>query len=132
MAGLDLESISVTLPGDGRYTTVARIVVGGLAARHHLSYENLDDLQLAVEAVLGEPDMAAGREITLELTVHDGAVVAELGPVHAPVLERALALETELGLRVVLGAVVESVELGERDGAPWLRLEKRIPVLPGD
>lgn len=46
------ETISMTLPADPRYATVARIVVGGLAARLNLSYESLDDLQLAVETLL--------------------------------------------------------------------------------
>jgi hypothetical protein len=123
------ERISLTLPDGARFATVARIVVGGLAARHGLSYENLDDLQLAVETVLAShaPD---NGEITLELTVLDDIAIAHIGPVDASKVAEELARDDELGLRVVLSAVVDTVSFDIHDGAQWLCLKKRVHSLP--
>lgn len=118
--------VRLTLP-QGEFVNVARIVVGGLAARNDLSYESLDDLQLAVETILEEPGYGSGNEITLEVMIGSGQVDVLIGPVNDEAL-RAILQETDaIGLRVVLGAVVDSFAFEERTGEPWIRLEKRVP-----
>jgi hypothetical protein len=130
-ANEETERVTLTLPDGVRYSTVGRILVGGLAARHNLSYESLDDLQLAVEAVLarGAP---SGSEITLELLVDQDSVIAEIGPVDRHTLNEDLVPQDELDLSVVLAAVVDGVSLIERDGTPWMRFEKHVVRLPRD
>ena len=85
------ETISLTLPAEPRYATVARIVVGGLAARLNLSYEALDDLQLAVETLLGEEEILSGDHVTLDLDVGEGALDIVIGPIDAEAARTALA-----------------------------------------
>jgi hypothetical protein len=125
-----LDVISLTLPDAARYVTVARILVGGLAARLDLSYEALDDVQLAVETVLGERRLLPGGEITVELAVSDGALVVDIGPVDGDAVRRSLADDDPLGLRIVLSAVVDAILVEQRDSTGWLRLVKRAHALP--
>jgi hypothetical protein len=123
------EVVTLTLPANGRFVHVARILVGGLAARLDLSYEALDDLQLAVESILSKRVYLAGDEVTLALGVREREIEILVGPVDAAALRSDLTESAdELGLRVLLGAVVDGIAFEERDGAPWLRLEKHVPV----
>jgi hypothetical protein len=122
--------ISLTLPGDRRYFRVARLVVGALTTRLELSYEQMDDLQLAVETALRE-HAPAGSTVTLEIAVDPERLELAVGPVSVgPVSgsrpEPAGEGEDELTPRRLLGALVERVEIVERDGAPWIRLEEPI------
>ena len=124
------EEVSLTLPNDPRFVHVARLVVGGLAARKDLSYESLDDLQLAVESILGERSYLVGAETTLELVIAPRQVDVVIGPVDAAALAADLSERDGFGLRLVLNAVVDAFGFEDRDDRSWLRLEKRVAV-PG-
>ena len=125
------DAIRVTVPHAKPYHGVVRLVVGGLAARVDLSYEHLEDLQLALDSLLGNDAYAAGRDVTVEVSVAPDAVEMRVGPLAGaelrPDLERAGDEQGVLGLRRLLATVVSAVELEQRDGAEWVRLEKRIP-----
>jgi len=125
----ETEVISLTLPHDQRFVSVARIVVGGLAARLDLPFESLDDLQLAVEAVLSEERYIAADEVTVEVAVQGRLVRLFIAPLQTDALEADLERDDEsLGLRVLLAAVVDSVGFeGRPDGERWLCLEKQVP-----
>jgi hypothetical protein len=45
------DEIRLVLPAEEDFRPVAHLVVGGLGARHDLTFEDLDDLQVAVEAL---------------------------------------------------------------------------------
>jgi anti-sigma regulatory factor (Ser/Thr protein kinase) len=127
--------IALTVPSDPRYGVVARVVVGGLAARLDLSYEALDDLQLAVESVLAAERLPAADELTIEVAVDAGRLELAVGPVPPDAAERELATSADaergaIGLATILRAVVDGVEVVDRDGGRWLVLVKRVPVSP--
>jgi hypothetical protein len=124
------ETISLTLPADPRYATVARIVVGGLAARLNLSYEALDDLQLAVETLLGEEQILGGDQVTMDLDVEEGTLGIVIGPIDTEVARSALDSGGPLSLRVVLAAVVDETVVDET--TQTLRLRKAVPMLQRD
>jgi anti-sigma regulatory factor (Ser/Thr protein kinase) len=131
------EIVALTLPCEERFIVVARMVVGGLAARLDLSYEHLDDLQLAAEAVLAESGCAAGEEITIELTVGERHIGMAIGPVNHEAMRLALdggrpeddRVEL-LGLGTLLQAVVDDVGFQERLDGAWIVLGKRVAALP--
>jgi hypothetical protein len=123
------DRISITLPKGAQYASVARIVVGGLAARLNVSYESLDDLQLAVETVLAEEQLIAGDQATLDLDVGDGSVVIELGPIDVRATRVALGAG-DLSLQTVLGVVVDETVVDE--GRSTLRLRKALTTLQRD
>lgn len=125
------DRIRLTVPREREYYGVARLVLGGLAARFDISYESLEDLQVALETVLGTDSYAAEDEVTVELTMTPGSVEVLLGPLDAAKVESDLEREVEesegIGLRRLLDTVVENARLEQLDGGSWLRLEKRIP-----
>ena len=127
---ISTEVVALSLPSDGQFVNVARLVVGGLAVRNDLSYESLDDLQLAVESILREHGLFATPETTLEVRLATREIDVLLGPVDVSALDNALGHADGIGLRVVLDAVVDTVALEERGHETWLRLEKHVPV-PG-
>lgn len=120
--------LSLTIPGERRFLGVARLLVGGLAARLDLPYEQMDDLQLAAESALAsEP---AGNEVTLELEVGEDAVQLRIGPFDKRALNDHCDVD-ELGLDRLLSMLVDRVEIVQHDRTDWLLLEKRVP-LPSD
>lgn len=120
--------IKLTIPDDPRYHGVARLVVGGLAARLELSYEHLEDLQLALASVLENDGYTVGPEVNVELMVDEGSLDLRIGPLNGETLRADLEREseTEIGLGRLLRTVVETVEVEERPEGQWLRLEKRL------
>lgn len=122
------DAISLSIPHAEPYHGVARLVVGGLAARLDLSYEHLEDLQLALVSVLERDGYVVGPEATVRLLVEPGSVGIVLGPVDPDTLRADLGRETEEGvsLRRLLETLVEDILLEERDGRHWLRLQKRV------
>ena len=121
------DAVTLTIPRGRPFYGVARLVVGGLAIRLDLSYEHLEDLQLAVESVLSNDAYAAGDDVTVELSVRDSLLEVFVGPVDGGSLRSDLEREDEgIGLRRLLSAVVEDVSVEQRNGSEWVRLEKRI------
>jgi anti-sigma regulatory factor (Ser/Thr protein kinase) len=120
--------IRLTIPNDPRYHGVARLVVGGLAARLELSYEHLEDLQLALASVLENDGYTLGPEVNVELVVDEGSLELWIGPLNGDALRADLEREseTEIGLGRLLRTVLENVELQERADGQWVRLEKRL------
>jgi anti-sigma regulatory factor (Ser/Thr protein kinase) len=124
------DAIRLTVPRARRYHGVVRLVIGGLAARLDLSYEYLEDVQLAVETLIANEAYAAGSDITVEVHLAADAVEVVVGPLDAGSLEPALAADAEaatgLGLHRLLTTVVENFEVERRDGAEWVRMRKTL------
>lgn len=127
------DAISLSIPHSEPFHGVARLVVGGLAARIDLSYEDLEDLQLALVSVLERDGYAAGPEITVRLLVGEGTVGIAIGPLDPAELAADLERQSEQGvpMRRLLETLVQEISVEERDGGHWLRLEKRVAVAQG-
>jgi hypothetical protein len=124
------DSITLTLPHAKPYHGVARLVVGGLAARLALSYEHLEDLQLALESVLERDGYVQGDRVTVRLRVSPESIVMEIGPLDPAELRADLESEAAGGIPLarLLSTLVEEATLEEVDGSYRLRLEKRVPL----
>jgi hypothetical protein len=119
------DRIVLTIPREQPFHRVAHLVLGGLAVRLNLTVENLEDLQVAFDELLGQDD--GGTDVTLELAVTDGTIEAEMGPFDSTRLRASLEPGQEsFSLHRVLHTVVDDVELTERDGAQWIRLTKSV------
>jgi hypothetical protein len=128
------EIVSLTLPHEPPFVHVARIVIGGLAARLELSYENLVDLQLAVETLLAPERYRVSETVTVEISVADRELQILVGPLDADRVVRDLEEASgvvELPLSVVLEAVVDTIQVEEREDAEWVRLAKRVAIPSG-
>jgi anti-sigma regulatory factor (Ser/Thr protein kinase) len=122
------QAIELRIPNERPFHGVARLVVGGLAARHNLSYETLEDLQLALVTVLESDGYAAAGEIRVALEVADESIAMAIGPLNGDVVRADLqnSSEGDLGLGRLLGTLVEDVEVEAREDGDWLRLSKRV------
>ena len=119
--------VALTLPRHEDFYEVAHLVVGGVAARHDLTFEHLDDVQLALREILQRA--TSDGDVTVCMSVEGDTLRARVGPLAADDRVRdELVREpgSELGLRRLLDTVVDRVELGERDGGHWLELTKTL------
>ena len=127
---LSADSITLSIPHAKPYHGVARLVVGGLAARLKLTYEHLEDLQLALESVLEPEGYVDGDEVTVRLVVSPDAVVMEIGPLDPVLLREDLGREAEeeISLSRLLSTLVDEISIEEGDDGHRIRLEKRVPM----
>jgi hypothetical protein len=128
MSSEPAQKVTLTIPGKPRFVSIARLFVGGLAARLDLGYETMDDLQLALESVLRKADL--GPEVTLEACVDGENVFMLVGPFGSDPLEVGAHADS-LELERLLAALVAGAESVSRDGGHWLRLDVRIPASSG-
>jgi hypothetical protein len=119
------DEITLTLPRDRELYRVAHLVLGGLALRLDLTIETLEDLQLALSAILDRAD--ANGEVTVTMTLRDGTLETRVGPVQ---LAEELARDQgyELDLRRILWTVVDDVQVDGDD----VRLIKKVEPRPAD
>jgi hypothetical protein len=127
--GESIQRVALTLPGERRSIGIARLFVGGLAARLDLGYETMDDAQLALESVL--LDVELGPEITVEAQIDGEAVSLTIGPLQHDPLGTNTSEPRELELRQLLTTLVARAESSTRADGCWLRLDVRVPAGTG-
>jgi anti-sigma regulatory factor (Ser/Thr protein kinase) len=112
------DEITLTLPRDREFHRIAHLVLGGLALRLELTIETLEDLQLALSAILDRA--GAEGEVTVSMTLNGDMIETRVGPID---LGDELTRDEEgLGLRRILWTVVDDVQV---DG-DYVRLLKRV------
>jgi anti-sigma regulatory factor (Ser/Thr protein kinase) len=121
------ERIDLEAPLSGDFQAVVRLIIGGIAERVDFAFEEIDDLQLAVERLLAEAGTIGSVKLTFEVGA-DG-IRARVGPLSELKVAEALrdgdAMPGELTLRRILQTVVDSFGVDEADdGRIVVRLEK--------
>jgi anti-sigma regulatory factor (Ser/Thr protein kinase) len=121
------EQIDLEAPLSGDFQPVIRLIISGIAERVDFGFEEIDDLQLAVERLLAE----AGHEgsVRLSFEVGNGGIRTRVGPLREGVIAEALQgpapAPGELTLRRILQTVVDSFGVEEAAGGRVVvRLEK--------
>lgn len=123
------DRIELTTPIGRDWEPVIRMVLGGIADRLDLGFDELDDLQLAVERLLAEGDPE--DPVTLSFELLEKGVRTRIGPLRDAALASALQGPTpapgELTLPRILSTVVDSSGVEEvADGHLVVRLEKAV------
>ena len=90
--------------------------------RLDVTYDDLDDLQVGIEALLALREDA--DELVVSLSADDGVLRASLGP-FSPRCRGRLG-DGSIGLHRVLETVCDTHEVEERDGGAWVELSKRM------
>ena len=123
------DEISLTLPADEAFHRVAHLVLGGFALRLDLTFENLEDLELALDALL---ERTKGEEpVNVRVRIVDGELRTTVGPFAALRAELDRDGADALNLSRILAAVCDRVEIADRDGSEWVQLTKRVQTLKG-
>jgi hypothetical protein len=117
------DEIRLVIPAEEEFRPIAHLVTGGLAMRLDVTYDDLDDLQVGIEALLSLRDDA--DELVVSLSADGGVLHASLGP-FPPERVHATASDRSLDLRRVLETVCDTHEVEERDGGAWVELSKRV------
>ena len=124
------ELVELETPIGREWEPVVRLVLGGVADRLGLGFEELDELQLVVERLLAGAGAQPSVKLVLELS--DDRVRAHVGPLREATIAAALqgpSVPGQLGLRRVLETVVDSFGVDEAEGGELIvRLEKRVPA----
>jgi len=120
------DEITLTFPRGAEFSPVPHLVLSGLAARLALTVENLEDLQLALDALLDRTDPTAELgDLTVRMSLYDHELWTVVGPFDSRVLDE---LEQDPGggldLRRVLESTVDDVHV---DGDS-VRLTKKVAV----
>jgi hypothetical protein len=120
------DQITLTMPRERPFFGVARLVLAGLATRLDVTVEHLEDLELALDALLERRD--GPPEVTVALGVEEKELQASVGPFRDGQLRAELEGEPadSLSLRRLLEAVVDSYQVVDRDGSTWVDLTKRF------
>ena len=125
------ERIELEAPLSGDFQPVVRLIIGGIAERVDFAFEEIDDLQLAVERLLAEAGQVGSVSLSFEIV--DDGIRARVGPLSTSAISDALADGEPppgvLTLRRILQTVVDSfgVETA-KDGSVVVRLVKRKGV----
>src|SRR5438105_14536324 len=105
------------VPPERAFGAVLRLGVGGVASRCGLPFDRVDELQIAVDALL-DHRVAAEPTLALDAAISDRELVLEVGP-FVPGADPA-------GHRVTAG-LVERTRILERDGHDWVELAVPLP-----
>jgi hypothetical protein len=121
------ERIDLEAPLAGDFQAVVRLIIGGIAERVDFAFEEIDDLQLAVERLLAEAGQVGSVHLSFE--VGQASIRTRVGPISETAVADALrdgdAPPGVLTLRRILQTVVDSFGVEEvADGGIVVRLEK--------
>ena len=119
------DEITLIIPRDRALYGVAHLVLGGLGSRLNLTIEHLEDMQLALDAVLDRARV--GEDVTIALRVLDGTMETRIGPMTDGIrAELEAEVDEDVGLRRILDAVVDHVEVEPDERGDWLKLTKTV------
>jgi hypothetical protein len=121
------ERIDLEAPLAGDFQAVVRLIIGGIAERVDFAFEEIDDLQLAVERLLAEAGQVGSVKLSFE--VGQASIRTRVGPLSESAVADALrdgeARPGVLTLRRILQTVVDSFGVEEvGDGGIVVRLVK--------
>lgn len=120
------ESIELEAPLARDFHPVVRLIIGGIAEQVDFGFEEIDDLQLAVERLLAEAGYEGSVRLSFDFGEH--GIRMRVGPLSEHAVADALQHERppgELTLRRILQTVVDSFGVEESgDGQIVVRLEK--------
>jgi serine/threonine-protein kinase RsbW len=121
---MSADEITLTLPRERPFFAVAHLVLGGLAVRLDLSVDQLEDLRVALDELLGQHETE--QDVTLTVRVDDGELETVVGPFDESMTSELERGGDGVGLRRVLETVMDKVEVMERAGRPWVALTKAV------
>ena len=140
MANSDGEAVvELTIPGKPEYVGVARLAILGVASRMRFSYDEVEDIRLAVgEACTTAIERASGAQIPrqdvkvrclidptrLVVEVTDGASAS---PLEQPVVSESVLEERSLG-GVLIRILMDDVQISQHDdtGQHVVRMTKYV------
>lgn len=119
------DEVRLAVPADPQFVQLARVTATGMASRLGFSYDEVEDLRLALDELCFVLVGRSGRpgRVELRYAMADGALVVEgVGHFDGDATHRRLTALSEQ----ILPALVDDYELfDDGEGRPCFRLRKR-------
>jgi anti-sigma regulatory factor (Ser/Thr protein kinase) len=116
------EEIRLVIPAEEDFRRIVHLVTGGLASRLDVTYDDLEDIQVAVDAVLALREDEG--DVTVVLAAEPGVLRAAIGPFEPDALQPG-DTDGGLDLQRVLETVCDTHEFESREDGAWVELMKR-------
>jgi hypothetical protein len=117
------DEITLVVPAQQDFRPIVHLVVGGLAVRLDLTMDTLEDLQVALDALLSRRD--DDGDVNVRLVIGEDALNASVGPLPPSLVDDIDHEGVELTLRRVLETVCDTFEIEERNGDAWVEMTKQ-------
>jgi anti-sigma regulatory factor (Ser/Thr protein kinase) len=117
------DEVTLVIPADEDFRPILHLVVGGLAARLDLTMDALEDLRVALDALLARRDDMGNVQV--RMVFDDQTMRATVGPLPLTVVDDLERDRDGLGLRRVLETVCDTFEIDDRNGEAWIELSKQ-------
>ncbi len=120
------DEIRLTIPRDRALYSVAHLVLSGVGIRLNLTIEHLEDLQLALDAVLERA--RESEDVTIALRVKDGEIETAIGPLRDGIRERARSALPGRTSGSAVSSTPSSTESSSAsgEGGDWVTLTKAV------
>ena len=115
-----VDSVTLSVPTGRAFRHALRLLVAGLGSSSQLSYEELDELQLAVESLLAHRVVAADS-LRVEADLDESSLSLALGPF--------LSADDPGGRRVFEQLVRRARVVRREDGSEWVELGAGVPAI---
>jgi len=116
------DEVTLVIPAGEDFRPIVHLVVGGLAVRLDLTMDALEDLQVALDALLARRDDMG--DVHVRMVFDDQTMRATVGPLPLLVIDDLERDNDGLGLRRVLETVCDTFEIEDRNGEAWVELSK--------
>ncbi len=113
------DRVRLSVPAGPSFRGALRLLLGGLGNSSGLSYDDVNELQLAVEALVASRTLA-GESVLVEADLDDGAVSLAVGPF--------VPGDDDPGGRRVLDRLVRRARAQSRDDGDWIELVSGVPA----
>lgn len=110
--------VELELPADRPFAAVFRLVAAGLAGRHDVTVDRIDELQLAIDAVLRQPPAAETISMHIEQTTSE--LRFDIGPIAMPSGGR-------VSLERVLSTLVAGARTRHAEDQTWIEMPIPLP-----
>ena len=112
------DRVRLSVPAGPSFRGALRLLLGGLGNSSGLSYDEVNELQLAVEALIASRTLA-GDSLLVEADLDDGAMSLAVGP---------FVPGDDPGGRRVLDRLVRRARAQSRDDGEWIELAAGVPA----
>jgi hypothetical protein len=107
-----VDRVRLSVPTSPSFRGALRLLLGGLGSGAGLSYDHVNELQLAVEALAAHRELA-GKSLLVEADLEAGAIVLAVGPF--------VPADDPAGRRV-LDRLVRRARTSSREDGEWIEL----------
>ncbi|MCZ7662002.1 MAG: hypothetical protein M5U22_03175 [Thermoleophilia bacterium] len=128
-----MDTVSLRVPREAGFLSLLHLVLGGIGLRHNLSFDALDDLQLAVDSILAE-DSETLDDLSMGVGIGADSLLITLEPLRDRDLRSTLehgqvpagAESRCIDVCILLRSLVDGYSVSElEDGAYRVELRKR-------